>query len=129
MTNAENRSLIAPTRSWIASGSRKPAVDRLSTVPVFAPDGSLVVEPGYFPEGRLFLVPTVTVPPIPPTSSESDLKRAVSLIVDDVPVDSKVMLPSISFSLHGQVVQRSQDPFLGASQDALRTRFLRIRAN
>ena len=35
-----------------------------------------------------------------------------------------VTFPSISFSLHGQVVQRSQDPLLGESQDALQREFV-----
>ena len=82
------RSVLAAT-TWPV-----PAVDRLTTVPLFAPDGTLVVEAGYFPQGRLFLIPTVRVPPVPVSPSEEELGRAVNLIVGEVLIDFPFVSPS-----------------------------------
>jgi putative DNA primase/helicase len=55
-------------------------------VPVFAPDGTLHIHPGYHPEARSFYAPApgFTLPVVPNSPSTADVERARSLILDDL---------------------------------------------
>jgi len=59
-----------------------PVVERLVTVPVFAPDGSLLTDPGYSSSGKLYLSPSVSVQPVPSSPDPDDLDRAKASIED-----------------------------------------------
>ena len=66
-----------------------PVLTRITQVPVFAPDGSLHTELGYSEAGRVYYWPALNleVPPIPVKPARRDIKRALSLIFDDLLVD------------------------------------------
>ena len=63
-----------------------PSLLSIVQTPVFAPDGSLHVEPGYHPAGRTFYAPApgFAVPPVPDRPTSDDVARARALIVDDL---------------------------------------------
>jgi hypothetical protein len=63
-----------------------PSLQRVTGTPTFAPDGSLRTEPGYHASSRTLYVPDegLTIRPVPARPTRRDVKRAVSLIVDDL---------------------------------------------
>lgn len=64
-----------------------PRVDRLVRVPVFASDGSLVVQSGYSQSGRVYLVPEVELPELPARITASDVEKAKCLLLEDATGD------------------------------------------
>ncbi len=66
-----------------------PTLTRIVAAPVFAPDGSLVSEPGYSAAAHVFYSPPqgLVVPLVLEQPSVDDLARAKSLILDDLLVD------------------------------------------
>ncbi|MGD1001284.1 MAG: bifunctional DNA primase/polymerase [Candidatus Brocadiia bacterium] len=67
-------------------GKPLPVLDGLAEAPVFAPDGTLVIAPGYSPESRLFYAPSArfVVPPVSAVPSEGDVDKARALIVTEL---------------------------------------------
>ncbi|MDP9469463.1 MAG: hypothetical protein M3Q71_02190 [Chloroflexota bacterium] len=86
------KSASPPTRMirdmLAAPSSSYPLPPLLSIVqtPVFAPDGSLHADPGYHPAGRTFYAPDpgFVVPPVPERPSREEIRRAKSLILDEL---------------------------------------------
>lgn len=66
-----------------------PILRRIVHVPVFGPDGQLVLNPGYHPATGLYYDPTfgLTIPAVPLQPTDADVARARSLILDDLFVD------------------------------------------
>jgi len=73
-----------------------PVITRITQVPVFAPDGSLHTEPGYDEAGRVYYSPAagLEIPPIPSKPTRKNIKRALSLIFDDLLVDFPFVSPA-----------------------------------
>ena len=63
-----------------------PALDGMVEMPVLRPDGTILNKPGYDLATRLFFAPdpTLQLPEIPTAPSSSQVKAALSLIVDEV---------------------------------------------
>jgi hypothetical protein len=63
-----------------------PPLSRFVRIPVFARDGSLHDRPGYDPQTRSYYAPQpgVQIPPVPVSPTAADLKRAKSLIFDEL---------------------------------------------
>lgn len=98
VSEKEERTIVHPpvsvVRAVLAAPSYPvPLVERLVTVPVFAPDGSLITEPGYSSGGKLYLSPSVSVPPVPSSPSSDDLDRAKATI-EDVLADFPFVTPA-----------------------------------
>lgn len=62
------------------------SLDRIVPAPVFAPDGSLVLNPGYHPAGRIYYAPTpgLVVPSVPDRPTDAELAAAVALYRGDL---------------------------------------------
>lgn len=65
---------------------RLPIVTHIVHCPTFAPDGTLLDQPGYHASARLFYDPRpgLTIPPIPERPTEADAEQAKSLLNDDL---------------------------------------------
>lgn len=92
------REIVHPPASVVrvvlaASSYPVPVVERLVTVPVFAPDGSLLTDPGYSSSGKLYLSPSVAVPPIPSSPTPDDLGRA-KVTIEEVLADFPFVSPA-----------------------------------
>ncbi|WP_066927311.1 bifunctional DNA primase/polymerase [Methylobacterium sp. CCH5-D2] len=83
---------------------RIPPVAGVITTPTLRPDGSLLAEPGYDPETRLFLAldPTFRLPPVPETPTRAEAMAALQLLEELLagfpfvePVDRAVALSGI----------------------------------
>jgi len=61
-----------------------PRLDAVITSPVFASDGSLITERGYYHEEAVWYQPTVEIEEIPLEPSKKDVDDAVSLIFDEL---------------------------------------------
>ena len=61
----------------------------ITQVPIFTPDGTLVMTPGYQPHTRMFLAPPkgLVLPPVPPNPSREDIERAKALLLDELLAD------------------------------------------
>ncbi len=66
-----------------------PRIDSVITTPVFGRQGTLIVEPGFHAEERLWLQPDpgLHIPEVPPAPTPADLAHARSLFLDDLFVD------------------------------------------
>lgn len=66
-----------------------PVLNRVVTVPVFAPDGTLQTEPGYHPEAKVYYEPPVglTVPAVAARPTPLDVERARALLLDELLAD------------------------------------------
>ena len=73
-----------------------PVITRITQIPVFAPDGSLHTKPGYNAASRTFYSPAegLEIPPIPSKPTRKNIKRALSLIFDDLLIDFPFVGPS-----------------------------------
>jgi hypothetical protein len=62
-----------------------PGLDRIVTVPTFAPSGRLRVTPGYDPDGRVYFAPPpdLRVPPIPNFPTPSAVGRAAAFLLGE----------------------------------------------
>lgn len=61
-----------------------PVIERIVTVPVFAPSGRLIQEPGYDEATRTYFAPIIQIPPVPRHPTAEELGRAVALILEMV---------------------------------------------
>jgi putative DNA primase/helicase len=62
-----------------------PQVDRVVSVPVFAPDGSLITEPGYHPTARVYYSPAPGLEDLAPvTGDDEDLREALAWIREEL---------------------------------------------
>lgn len=63
-----------------------PILTRIIEAPVFAPDGSLHLAPGYSPASRAYYAPApgFAVPPVPDRPSAADLERARALLLGEL---------------------------------------------
>lgn len=61
-----------------------PVVDRLVTTPIFTADGTLVAEAGYSNLGRVYLQPTVQVPPVPNQPTKEVVAFAKKLLLEEL---------------------------------------------
>lgn len=60
---------------------RLPRLDRVTSVPLLAPDGSIRTEPGYDPQTRTWLAPRVALPiPLPSTPTTEQVERSKAWI-------------------------------------------------
>lgn len=60
-----------------------PPLDRVVGTPVFAADGALLLTPGYHAAARVFYESSgLTVPPIPDTPTDDDIRRAVETLAE-----------------------------------------------
>jgi hypothetical protein len=60
-----------------------PLIDRIAYVPVFAPDGSLITEPGYHPSLRMYLDTRGTqFKPLPDVITDADVQAAFTLVYE-----------------------------------------------
>src|SRR5262245_33802118 len=66
-----------------------PLLTRIVNAPIFAPDESLCVEPGYHPANKTYYAPAknFTVPPVSAHPTQTEMDRARSILVDDLLVD------------------------------------------
>ena len=73
-----------------------PVLTRLTEVPVFAPDGTLATSPGYHEAARVYYSPAdgLTIRPVPSNPTPANIKRALSLIFDDLFVDFPFVGPA-----------------------------------
>jgi len=73
-----------------------PVITRITQIPVFAPDGNLHTKPGYNAASRTFYSPAegLEIPPIPSKPTRKNIKRALSLIFDDLLIDFPFVGPS-----------------------------------
>jgi DNA polymerase-1 len=66
-----------------------PVLRRIVSVPVFAPDGTLVCEPGFYPATGIYYdpAPGLVVPPVSPRPTDDEVARARALLLNDLLVD------------------------------------------
>ena len=66
-----------------------PPLQRLSEIPVFAPTGTLVSQPGYHRASQTYYAPAknLVIPEVPPMPIEKDISRALSLILEELLFD------------------------------------------
>ncbi len=66
-----------------------PVLERVVTVPVFAPDGTLQTAAGYHPAARVYHEPPadLTIPHIPSHPSNAEVEGARALLLDDLLAD------------------------------------------
>lgn len=62
-----------------------PALTRIVNAPVLAPDGTLLMAPGYHRQGEVFYAPApgLQIPSVPDAPTLEDIRRARALIVDE----------------------------------------------
>ena len=63
-----------------------PALERLTTVPVFGPSGGLVATPGYHADSRIFFAPPnhFNLLPVQPTPTPTDRRLARQLLIEEL---------------------------------------------
>lgn len=63
-----------------------PVLNRVVTVPVFAPNGVLQTEPGYHPEAKVYYMPPagLVLPAVPARPTGADVERARSWLLDEL---------------------------------------------
>jgi len=63
-----------------------PVLNRIVEAPVFAPDDTLQIKPGYHPASRTFYAPAqgLVIPNVPARPSNGDIETAKTLIVDEL---------------------------------------------
>jgi putative DNA primase/helicase len=66
-----------------------PVLDRITRMPVFAPDGRLRLEPGYDMASQTYYAPEpgLVIPPVPEAPTEDDLSAALRLILEELLCD------------------------------------------
>lgn len=60
-----------------------PRLERLVTIPVFAPDASLIAVPGYSYEGAMLYAPSTPVPAVPASPTEHELEAACAVVTKE----------------------------------------------
>lgn len=65
-----------------------PSIHRISTVPFFTSDGTLIMEPGYNAAARVWYEPgSLVVQPVSTNPTDDEIKQAVTLLLDDFLAD------------------------------------------
>ena len=66
-----------------------PPLKRLSEIPIFSSDGTLVSQPGYHRASQTYYAPAagLEIPEVPNLPTEKDISRAKSIILEDLLVD------------------------------------------
>jgi hypothetical protein len=66
-----------------------PVLRRLTEVPVFAPNGALLIQPGYHPETQTYYAPArgYSLPPVSTQPTSEEVTRALRLIKEDMLID------------------------------------------
>lgn len=91
ISEPDKRKFKAPPRPLIKHILAAPAADlpfpilhRTVTTPVFTPTGSLLTSAGYDRASGIYYLPTIDLPPLPATITETDIEAAKSLIFDEL---------------------------------------------
>jgi len=87
-----------------------PVLNKIVEAPVFAPDGTLVIEAGYHPGSRTYFdnASKLQLEPVPQHPTAADVKRARDLILDDLFSD----FPFVSASDRAHLVALMLLPFV-----------------
>ncbi len=87
-----------------------PVVTRVTECPVFSADGELQTTPGYDAGSRTYLaIPAdLVIPPVPSAPSSEDVRRARTLIVDEMLGD----FPFVSHSDRANIIAGGLEPFV-----------------
>jgi 5S rRNA maturation endonuclease (ribonuclease M5) len=63
-----------------------PLITRIVEIPIFGPDLSLQITPGYYPVSRTYYSPTqgLVIPPVPLAPTKAEVERARRMILEDL---------------------------------------------